>query len=135
MKKILWTVYLVAALAAMSSCSDNDDYGYGSIYDRIVGRTWVGDLGVTDYAGVPLESGVYFGSDGFGTDEVYYYNHGGYAGTLNILWNAYNGTIYLDYGREALPREVRDVYFRGDELRGELFIYGLYYGPTVLYMD
>lgn len=135
MKKILLAVCFAAAVVC-TACDDNDSgYGYGSLFGRIVGRTWVGDLGMTDPGGFPLESGVYFGSDGFGTDELYYYNNGGYAGTLNIQWDAYDGTIYLNYGREALPREVRSVYFRGDELRGELYIYGLYYGPTVLYMQ
>lgn len=134
MKKILLAVCLAAAFV-LTACDDSDGYNYGSLFERIVGRTWVGDLGVTDRFDIPLESGVYFGSDGFGTDELYYYNNGGPAGTLNLQWDAYGGTIYLNYGREIPPRELRGVYFPTmDELRGDLFVYGVYYGPTVLYM-
>lgn len=137
MKKFLLALFLAAALAGLSACDDNDSgYNNGSLYSRIVGRRWIGDLGMTDRYNIPLESGVYFGSDGFGTDDLYYYNNGGSAGTLNILWDAYGGTIYIDYGREAAPREVRNVYFfHPYELTGDLYVYGVYYGPTILYME
>ena len=53
-KYLLMTLCLLTMLAGFTSCQDDED-----IYDRIVGRTWVGDLGFSDgpYA---LESGVYF---------------------------------------------------------------------------
>lgn len=83
----------------------------------------------------PLESYVYFGADGFGTDELRYADTGRYLDTLNIQWDAYDDKIYISYGRADYPRELRNVYIRRGRLTGELFIDGQYYDRVTLYMQ
>lgn len=69
---------------------------------------------------IPLDSYVYFGADGFGTDELRYADTGRYLDTLNIQWDAYDDKIYISYGRADYPRELRNVYIRRGRLTGEL---------------
>lgn len=83
----------------------------------------------------PLDSYVYFGADGFGTDELRYADTGRYLDTLNIQWDAYDDKIYISYGRADYPRELRNVYIRRGRLTGELFIDGQYYDRVTLYMQ
>lgn len=84
----------------------------------------------------PLDSYVYFGADGFGTDELHFADTGQYLDTLNIQWDAYgDDTIYIGYGRADYPRELRRVHIRRGELRAELYIDGEYYGRITLYMQ
>ena len=85
--------------------------------------------------GYALDSYVYFGADGFGSDELRYADNGRLLDTLNIQWDAYDDKIYISYGRADYPRELRNVYIRRGRLTGELFIDGQYYDRITLYMQ
>lgn len=133
MKKYLFTLCMFLTAISLPSCDTDDDE---TIFDSIVGRVWIGDLGMIAPAdGFPLESAVYFGGDGFGTDDLVYYENGRPYGICNIQWDAYDGNIYINYGNIAPPRELHDVRVRRGTLTGTLYIYGSYYGPVTLRMQ
>ena len=54
--------------------------------------------------------------------------------TLNIQWDAYDDTVYIDYGRVDLPRELRRVHIRRGMQTTDLYIGGRYYDRITLYM-
>ena len=56
----------LSIIIGLTSCEDDE-----TVFDRIVGYEWVGDLGFADRYG-PLESGLYFDGNGFGTDAQCY---------------------------------------------------------------
>lgn len=133
MKKLILILCTLLTVSAFSSCESDDDE---TIFDSIVGRVWIGDLGMIDPAGgFPLESAVYFGGDGFGKDDLVYYDNGEPYDIFNIQWDAYDGNIYINYGNVAPPRELHDVRVRRGTLTGTLYIYGDYYGPVTLRMQ
>ncbi|MEG1701086.1 MAG: hypothetical protein RRY33_07475 [Alistipes sp.] len=131
MKKLLLITTLLALLVGLSSCESDE-----TVYDRIVGRVWIGNLGfVSDDAyHYPLESGIYFGSDGFGDDELCYADGQSYA-KLRCQWFVEDGDLYIDYGRVADPRELRNVYVGHGSLTGDLFVGGYSYGTVTLHMQ
>ena len=53
----------------------------------------------------------------------------------NIQWDAYDDTVYIDYGRVDLPRELRRVHIRRGMLTADLYIGGRYYDRITLYMQ
>ena len=68
LKKYVGVLMLLTLLVGFTSCEDDE-----TIFDHIVGRTWVGDLGFwVDNS--PVESGITFKSNGFGVDEQWYYD-------------------------------------------------------------
>ena len=75
LKKYVGVLMLLFLLVGFTSCEDDE-----TIFDRIVGRTWIGDLGFEsdDRYHDPLESGIYLGADGFGEDQLCYYYNGDY---------------------------------------------------------
>lgn len=73
--------------------------------------------------------------DGFGSDELRYADNGRLLDTLNIQWDAYDDTVYIDYGRVDLPRELRRVHIRRGMLTADLYIGGRYYDRITLYMQ
>ena len=77
LKKYVGVLMLLFLLVGFTSCEDDE-----TIFDRIVGRTWIGDLGFEsdDRYHDPLESGIYLGADGFGEDQLCYYDNGDYYG-------------------------------------------------------
>ncbi len=131
MKRFLLAAWMLLAAVGFSSCeNDNDD-----LYDTLAGRVWAGDLGFYQ-DGYALDSYVYFGADGFGSDELRYAGGGRVLDTLNIQWDAYDDdTIYIDYGRVDSPRELRRVHIRRGVLTAELYIGGRYYDRITLYMQ
>ena len=53
LKKYVGVLMLLSLLVGFTSCEDDE-----TIFDRIVGRTWIGDLGFeSDRHHDPLESG------------------------------------------------------------------------------
>ena len=118
MKRFFLAALLLFAAVAFTGCDNDDD----DLYDTLSGRVWAGDLGFYQDGRIPLDSYVYFGADGFGTDELRYADTGRYLDTLNIQW--------ADY-----PRELRNVDIRRGRLTGELFIDGQYYDRITLYMQ
>lgn len=131
MKRFFLAALLLCAAVAFTGCDSDDD----ELYDTLSGIVWAGDLGFYQDGRIPLESYVYFGADGFGTDELRYADTGRYLDTLNIQWDAYDDKIYISYGRADYPRELRNVYIRRGRLTGELFIDGQYYDRVTLYMQ
>lgn len=132
MKRLLIAAFALLAAVGFSSCENDDD----RLYDTLAGRVWDGDLGFYQDGRYPLDSYVYFGADGFGTDKLHFADTGQYLDTLNIQWDAYgDDTIYIGYGRADYPRELRRVHIRHGELRAELYIDGEYYGRITLYMQ
>ena len=55
--------------------------------------------------------------------------------TLNIQWDAYDDTVYIDYGRVDLPRELRRVHIRRGMQTTDLYIGGRYYDRITLFMQ
>lgn len=132
MKRFFLAAFMLLAAAGFTACEKDDD----NLFDTLAGRVWAGDLGFYQDGRIPLDSYVYFGADGFGTDELRYADNGQYLDTLTIRWEAYNdGTIYINYGRVDYPRELRRVRIRRGELRADLYIDGRYYDRVVLYMQ
>ena len=125
--KILNPIKLLLVLTMLavgfSSCEEDDE----TIYDYLIGRTWVGDLGFIDgpYA---LESGITFKGNDYAVDRQFYYaeDGGGEAGTLRLNWWIDMGTLYLDYGPDYPLLEIRGVYITGRFLYGELYVDGNY---------
>lgn len=125
--KILNPIKLLLVLTMLavgfSSCEEDDE----TIYDYLIGRTWVGDLGFIDgpYA---LESGITFKGNDYAVDRQFYYAEGGggEAGTLRLNWWIDMGTLYLDYGPDYPLLEIRGVYITGRFLYGELYADGNY---------
>ena len=125
--KILNPIKLLLVLTMLavgfSSCEEDDE----TIYDYLIGRTWVGDLGFIDgpYA---LESGITFKGNDYAVDRQFYYaeDGGGEAGTLRLNWWIDMGTLYLDYGPDYPLLEIRGVYITGRFLYGELYADGSY---------
>ena len=125
--KILNPIKLLLVLTMLavgfSSCEEDDE----TIYDYLIGRTWVGDLGfiVGPYA---LESGITFKGNDYAVDRQFYYaeDGGGEAGTLRLNWWIDMGTLYLDYGPDYPLLEIRGVYITGRFLYGELYADGNY---------
>ena len=109
---------MLLAAVGFSSCENDDD----DLYDTLTGRVWAGDLGFYQ-DGYALDSYVYFGADGFGSDELRYADNGRLLDTLNIQWDAYDDTVYIDYGRVDLPRELRRVHIRRGMLTADLLLY------------
>ena len=95
--KILNPIKLLLVLTMLavgfSSCEEDDE----TIYDYLIGRTWVGSLGFA-VGPYDVESGVTFKGNEYAIDEQYYYGDGGRAATLNLRWWIDMGTLYLDYG-------------------------------------
>ena len=110
---------MLLAAVGFSSCENDDD----DLYDTLTGRVWAGDLGFYQ-DGYALDSYVYFGADGFGSDELRYADNG------RLL-----DTVYIDYGRVDLPRELRRVHIRRGMLTADLYIGGRYYDRITLYMQ
>lgn len=125
--KILNPIKLLLVLTMLavgfSSCEEDDE----TIYDYLIGRTWVGDLGFIDgpYA---LESGITFKGNDYAVDRQFYYaeDGGGEADTLRLNWWIDMGTLYLDYGPDYPLLEIRGVYITGRFLYGELYADGNY---------
>lgn len=82
MKRFFLAALLLFAAVAFTGCDNDDD----DLYDTLSGRVWAGDLGFYQDGRIPLDSYVYFGADGFGTDELRYADTGRYLDTLNIQW-------------------------------------------------
>lgn len=139
MKRFLLIASLLFSVTAFSSCSieDCDEY-HPSLYDMLVGRVWTGDLGFyqNNNPNLPLDSNVYFGADGFGSDELRFANNGQWLDALNITWQAFDdGTLWINYGQVDYPRQLRGVYIRSGVLSGDLFIDGRFYDHVELYMQ
>lgn len=128
LKKYGSILLMLTLLVGFTSCQDDDD-----IFDEIVGRKWIGYMGFQDGA-YDLESGVYFGSDGFGSDELYYYN-GEYFDTLNMQWWIERGIIFVSYGNRAPMRELRDVFVRGKRMEANLYVDGMFVDRVELIMQ
>lgn len=119
----------LSIIIGLTSCEDDE-----TVFDRIVGYEWVGDLGFADRYG-PLESGLYFDGNGFGTDAQCYYDdpNGEIIYSLPFRWVINGGILSLDYGNDYPLLEIYDVYAFGDELSGVLYVDGLRDGPITLY--
>lgn len=128
-KRYVGIFMMLTLLVGFTSCEDDE-----SIFDEVVGRTWVGYLGFYDRE-YDLESGIYLGSDGFGTDELRYYDNHEYYNKYRIQWEVSGGSIFINYGNQALPRELRDVYVRRGRLSAALFVDGRYVEDVELTMN
>ena len=118
----------LSIIIGLTSCEDDE-----TVFDRIVGYEWVGDLGFADRYG-PLESGLYFDGNGFGTDAQCYDDpNGEIIYSLPFRWVINGGILSLDYGNDYPLLEIYDVYVFGDELSGVLYVDGLRDGPITLY--
>ena len=103
MKRFFLAALLLFAAVAFTGCDNDDD----DLYDTLSGRVWAGDLGFYQDGRIPLDSYVYFGADGFGTDELRYADTGRYLDTL----------------------------IRRGMLTADLYIGGRYYDRITLYMQ
>ncbi|MCD8094099.1 MAG: hypothetical protein LUF01_15240 [Bacteroides sp.] len=131
-KTLKYTKLLILCLGMvmLTSCEQDDD----TIFDRLIGYGWAGDLGFSDRYGEPVQSGLLFDSNGFGTDEQCYFddlNH--VAFSLPFRWMISDGVLSLDYGNDYPLLEIYDVFVSGDELDGILYVNGVRDGPVTLY--
>lgn len=128
MKRILLFFALLAATFTLNSCERSDNHYDPSLYEVVAGRTWVGDLGFYDRYNVPLESGVYLAANGFGEDELCYFPpREECVGKAQIRWSSTEDSIYIDYGTQYAPREIKHIYIDRGRLCGDLYIYDPYY--------
>ena len=112
LKKYVGVLMLLTLLVGFTSCEDDE-----TIFDHIVGRTWVGDLGFwVDNS--PVESGITFKSNGFGVDEQWYYDWDRVAAVLDVRWWIEDGDLFLDYGNGYPLLILADVYVEGRYLTG-----------------
>ena len=119
---------LLVLVLGFTACEDDE-----SIYDRIVGRSWVGDLGFQE-KGYDLESCVFFNSSGFGEDSQCYYDFDQCLKPLPLRWWITDGTLFLDYGNDFYIRELRYLVLDGRYLTGILYIDGERYDSITLKM-
>ena len=121
----------MALLVGFSACESEE-----RIFDDLVGRTWVGDLGF-NYDRYPVESFLRLNGDGFGTDEQYYFeeNGGDFAVELPVRWRLEYNTLQLDYGRNYPLLEIHDVSISVPYLRGQLIVDGVNEGFIELRME
>lgn len=129
LKRHAGILLMLTLLVGFTSCEDDED-----IFDEVVGRTWVGYLGFHD-GRYDLESGIYLSSDGFGEDELRYYDTHTLYDTFRIQWEISGGSIFINYGNRAAPRELRDVYVRKGRLSAALFVDGIYVEDVELIMN
>ena len=116
-KKYAGFLLMLTLLVGFTSCEDDED-----IYDDLMGRTWVGDLGFGTNRD-PIESGIRYDYDGAS------------AGDLPFRWRVDYGTLYLDYGYDFALREVRGVRVSGRYMRGDLYLDGEFFGYIELRMQ
>lgn len=128
-RKFSAILLMFAVLIGFTSCQKDE-----TIFDKIVGRTWVGDLGFGSDQD-PIESGVYFGGDGFGTDEQVFFNDGKFHDTYNITWEVSDGTIYIRYGNRAPKRELRNAYVSSGRIKASLYINGVFINDIELVLQ
>lgn len=127
-KKYAGLLLMLTLMVGFTSCEDDED-----IYEDLMGRTWVGDLGFGSDRD-PIESGIRLDSNGLGIDyQVSYYDNS--AGELPFRWRVDYGTLYLDYGYDFALREIRGVRVNGRYLRGDLYIDGIYFDYIELRMQ
>ena len=100
----------LSSIIVFTSCEDDE-----TVFDRIVGYEWVGDLGFADRYG-PLESGLFFERNGFGSDAQCYYDdpHGDIIYELPFRWVINGGILSLDYGNDY---PLLEIYDRSEERR------------------
>lgn len=140
MKKRITTytraLLLLVLVLGFTACQDEE-----SIRDRLIGRTWIGDLGFSDEYGDALESGLTFKSNGFGLDRQFYYVQSRRADfELEFRWILSGNDLRLDYGtdRDGYPYpilEIRGLYIDRDVLYGVLYVNGKYDGDIELGME
>lgn len=128
LKKYAGILVMLTLLVGFTSCEDDED-----IFDDLVGRTWVGDLGFGSDED-PIESSIQLDDNGMGIDYQRYYN-GGRPGNLAFQWGIEHGTLILDYGAGYGFREIDNVHVDGRYLYGDLFIDGEYFDAIELRMN
>ena len=114
---------MLALIITLTSCENQND---NEIYDALIGRTWVGDLGFT-FDNYAVESGITFRGNDFAVDEQYYFG-GGRATTLDVRWWISHGNLYLDYGSYLPFLEIRNIYVGYSYLDGDFYSDGRYIG-------
>lgn len=128
-KKYVGILMMLTMLVGFTSCEDDED-----IYDDLMGRTWVGDLGF-GYDDDPIESAIRLDSNSLGIDYLSYYEGGARWRDLPFKWGVEYGTLFIDYGRDYDLREIKNVRVKGRYLCGDLFIGGEYFDYIELRME
>ena len=111
LKKYVGVLMLLTLLVGFTSCEDDE-----TIFDHIVGRTWVGDLG-------------------FWVDEQWYYDWDRVAAVLDVRWWIEDGDLFLDYGNGYPLLILADVYVEGRYLTGRLYSNNIDQGTVTLEMS
>ena len=128
-KKYAGILMMLTLLVGFTSCEDDED-----IYDDLMGRTWVGDLGF-GYDDDPIESAIRLDGNGMGIDYLSYYRDGAPWRDLPFNWGVDYGTLYIDYGSGYELREIRNVHVNRRYLCGDLYIDGIYFDYVELRRD
>lgn len=128
-KKYAGILMMLTLLVGFTSCEDDED-----IYDDLMGRTWVGDLGF-GYDDDPIESAIRLDGNGMGIDYLCYYRDGAPWRDLPFNWGVEYGTLYIDYGSGYELREIRNVHVNRHYLCGDLYIDGVYFDYVELRRD
>lgn len=128
LKKYAGVLMMLTLLVSFTSCEDDE-----TIFDQIVGRTWIGDLGfyVDEF---PVESGITFKSNGFGVDEQWYYDFDREAASLDVRWWIEDGNLFLDYGNGYPLLILKALVIDGRYMSGRLFADNVDQGIVTLEM-
>ena len=97
----LGVVLCAVLLSALWACSDSEE----ELEYDLIGRTWVGDIGMNADNGERLYSEFHFGGDGFGEEYQYYWSDGVLYHRYRFQWyweDRYSRNLVLDYGREGV---------------------------------
>ncbi len=117
--RLLSKIFFISILCiGLVSCEDDQE----GIDNAIIGRSWTGDVGMVDEYGEPVLSTFYFGGDGFGKEEQYYFD-GVFYDSFRYQWlweDGYSRNIILEYGRNGTSY-MDNVRIVGDELWGTFY--------------
>ena len=97
-KKYAGLLLMLTLLVGFTSCEDDED-----LEERMFGRVWVGDVGMSAGNGRILYSEFTFDPDGFGEEYQFFRNRELYD-HFRFQWyweDRYSNNLVLDYGRNG----------------------------------
>jgi hypothetical protein len=119
MKKIqryVGSLMLLALVAVGFSACESDE----TIEERLFGRVWSGDIGLSAMNGEPVYSDFQFFPDGSGTENMYYQYGGRWYQNNPFHWSwdlSQGRSLILDYGNGYVSY-MDNVYVGGGAMSG-----------------
>lgn len=119
-KKYASILMMLTVLVGFTSCEDDEN-----LEDRMFGRVWIGDVGLSADNGELLYSEFRFDPDGFGEEYQYYFRDRAYYDSFRFKWNwedRYSNNLILDYGRNGVSY-MDDVDIRQGRMTGIFYLF------------